>query len=57
MWAFVAALLLTSLYPGSLLLPAIHGFIVQLTVAIFGTVIGDSVDNHARMKGISSCLI
>lgn len=52
MWAFVVSLLLVSLYPGSLLLPGIHGFVVQLTVAIFGSLVGDLVDHYTRMKGI-----
>ena len=51
MWQFVVSLLLATLYPGSLLLPGIHGFMVQLVVAIFGTIVGDWVDNNSRMKG------
>ena len=51
MWGFAVALLLALLYPGSLLLPGIHGFLVQFTVAIFGTVIGDWVDLNSRIKG------
>lgn len=51
MWGFVVSLLLALLYPGSLLLPGVHGFVVQLTVAIFGTIVGDWVDSNSRMKG------
>ena len=51
MWTFAVSLLLVVLYPGSLLLPGIHGFIVQLTVAIFGTFVGDYVDYNPRIKG------
>ena len=51
MWGFAVSLLLALLYPGSLLLPGIHGFVVQLTVAIFGTIVGDWVDFHSRIKG------
>lgn len=56
MWGFAVSLLLATLYPGSLLLPAIHGFVVQLTVAIFGTVVGDWVDYNSRMKGTQSII-
>ena len=51
MWAFAVSLLLVLLYPGSLLLPGIHGFMVQLTVAVLGTVVGDYVDFNPRLKG------
>ena len=51
MWGFAVSLLLATLYPGSLLLPGIHGFSVQLAVAIFGTIVGDWVDSNRRMKG------
>ena len=51
MWGFVVSLLLALLYPGSLLLPGIHGFLVQLFVAIFGTAVGDWVDYNSRVKG------
>lgn len=53
MWGFVASLLLALLYPGSLLLPAIFGFLVQLSTAFFGTVVGDWVDANPRMRGKS----
>ena len=55
MWQFVASLLLTLLYPGSLLLPAVFGFSVMLAVATFGTVVGDFVDRTSRMRG-EGCL-
>ena len=51
MWGFVAALFLVILYPGSLLLPAIFGFLVQLSTAFFGTLVGDWVDANPRMRG------
>ena len=51
MWGFVVSLFLVILYPGSLLMPAIYGFLVALSVSIFGTVVGDWVDNNPRMKG------
>lgn len=51
MWGFAVALLLSSLYPGSLLLPGIYGLMVQLTVAVFGTVVGDWIDSNSRLKG------
>lgn len=52
MWGFAVSLFLALLYPGSLLLPGIHGFLVQFSVAIFGTIIGDWVDYNKRMKGV-----
>lgn len=51
MWTFAVALFLAILYPGSLLLPGVHGFLVQLTVAVFGTAVGDWVDRNPRRKG------
>ena len=51
MWGFVASLFLVILYPGSLLLPAIFGFLVQLSTAAFGTLVGDWVDANPRMRG------
>lgn len=51
MWSFAVSLLLLFLYPGSLLLPGLHGFLVQLTVALFGTAVGDWVDYNTRLKG------
>ena len=51
MWDFSVFLFLALLYPGSLLLPGVYGFAVQLVVAVFGTVVGDWVDLNPRMKG------
>ena len=51
MWDFVVFLLLALLYPGSLLLPGVYGFIVALGVAVLGTLVGDWVDTYPRMKG------
>ena len=51
MLEFTTALLVVFLYPDSLLLPAIHGFTVQLFAVIFGTIVGDWVDAYPRMKG------
>ena len=51
MWTFAVSLLLVDLYPGSLLMPGILGFLVQLTVAVLGTVVGDYVDTNTRRKG------
>ena len=53
MLEFMTALLVVFLYPDSLLLPAIHGFTVQLFAVIFGTIVGDWVDVYPRMKGAS----
>ena len=51
MLEFITALLVVFLYPDSLLLPAIHGFTVQLFAVILGTIVGDWVDIYPRMKG------
>ena len=51
MWGYVVSLFLVILYPGSLLLPAIFGFLVQLSTAFFGTLVGDWVDSNPRMRG------
>ena len=51
MWGFIASLFLVNLYPGSLLFPAIFGFLVQLSTATFGTLVGDWVDANPRMRG------
>ena len=51
MWTFAVSLLLVGLYPGSLLMPGILGFLVQLAVAVFGTIVGDYVDANPRRKG------
>jgi len=51
MWTFAVSLLLVNLYPGSLLMPGVLGFLVQLTVALLGTVVGDYIDTNSRRKG------
>ena len=51
MLEFATALLVVFLYPDSLLLPAIHGFTVQLFAVVLGTIVGDWVDVYPRMKG------
>lgn len=56
MWGFAVPIFFALLYPGSLLLPGIYGFLIQLSIAMFGTVVGDWVDINPRMKGRSSSL-
>ena len=51
MWQFVITLFLLQLYPGSLLLVGVYGLVMQLAVVVFGTIVGDWVDNNPRMKG------
>ena len=51
MWQFTITLFLLQLYPGSLLLVGVHGLVMQLAVVVFGTIVGDWVDNNPRMKG------
>lgn len=53
MWMFIVSLFFAQLYPGSLLMPAVHGFITGLFVALFGTIAGDWVDINPRMRGKS----
>lgn len=52
MWGFANSLVVVLLYPGSLLLPGIYGFVTTLFVVIFGTIVGDLVDTNSRLKGI-----
>ena len=56
MWMFAVSLFLAEVYPGSLLLPAIYGFITSFFVAIFGTIVGDMVDAYSRMPGKNDVL-
>ena len=51
MWIFGASLFLALLYPGSLLIPGVHGLVSGLVVVILGTIAGDWVDANRRMKG------
>ena len=51
MWIFAISLVVVLLYPGSLLLPAIFGFIVKFFVFILATIVGDLVDTNPRMRG------
>lgn len=51
MWGFSNSLIVVLLYPGSLLMPAIYGFIVKLFAVIFGTLVGDFVDTNPRLRG------
>ena len=50
MWDLGAPLLLTLLYPGSLLLPAIYGFLTQLITSSLTTQVGDWINASPRMK-------
>ena len=54
MWSFAVTLFLLRLFPESLLLVGIYGLIMQLVVVVFGTIVGDWVDNNPRMKGMKS---
>ena len=54
MWSFAVTLFLLRLYPDSLLLVGIYGLVMQLAVVVFGTIVGDWVDNNARIKGVRS---
>lgn len=51
MWGFANSLVVILLYPGSLLLPGIYGFVTALFVVIFGTVVGELVDTYPRLRG------
>ena len=52
MWAFAVTLFLLRLFPESLLLVGVYGLIMQLGVVVFGTVVGDWVDNNSRLRGM-----
>jgi len=54
MWQFAITLFLLQLYPGSLLLVGVYGLVMQLAVVVFGTIVGDWVDNNPRMRGGSA---
>ena len=51
MWGFGLMLFLALLYPGSLLIPGVAGLVIGLSVAAFGTIVGDWVDLNPRMNG------
>ena len=57
MWTFAVSLLLVGLYPGSLLMPGVLGFLVQFFVAIFGTIVGDYVDANSRRKSETGWIV
>ena len=54
MWGFANSLVVVLLYPGSLLMPGIYGFIIKLFQTIFGTIVGDYVDTNPRLRGSSN---
>ena len=51
MWGFANSLVVVLLYPGSLLMPGIYGFIIKLFQTVFGTIVGDYVDTNPRLRG------
>jgi len=57
MWQFAITLFLLQLYPGSLLLVGVYGLVMQLAVVVFGTIVGDWVDNNPRMRGESGFIL
>ena len=57
MWEFAVTLFLLRLFPESLLLVGVYGLIMQLTVVVFGTIVGDWVDTNPRIKGGRSLVI
>ncbi|OQV16415.1 Solute carrier family 40 member 1 [Hypsibius exemplaris] len=57
MWSFTSALFLLQLFPDSMLLPAIHGFITGLCVIMFGALIGEWVDRTPRLPAVRIALI
>ena len=52
MWTFAVTLFLLRLFPESLLLVGVYGLIMQLGVVVFGTIVGDWVDNNSRLRGM-----
>lgn len=51
MWGFAVALFLLRLFPDSFLLVGVYGLVMQLTVVVFGTIVGDWVDVNPRLRG------
>jgi Ferroportin1 (FPN1) len=51
MWSFTGALFLHELFPGTMLIPAIHGLVTGLSVILFGPLIGEWVDRTPRLRG------
>ena len=50
MWSFGVPLFLVVVYCNSLLLAAIYGLILTLSLTLFGTWVGDFVDASPRLK-------
>ncbi|XP_038645337.1 solute carrier family 40 member 1-like isoform X2 [Scyliorhinus canicula] len=57
MWHFAVSLFLVELYENSLLLPAVFGLAVSSSLILFGALIGNWVDNNARMKVVQIALV
>eukprot|EP00035_Acanthoeca_spectabilis_P025979 m.460755 g.460755 ORF g.460755 m.460755 type:complete len:659 (-) comp22129_c0_seq1:23-1999(-) len=57
MWEFAIALLLISIWPGSLLLVALFGFTEAISVVLAGPVIGDWVDTSERLAVVRISLV
>ena len=51
MWHFAVSVFLVELYGNSLLLTAVYGLVVAGSVLVLGAIIGDWVDQNARLKG------
>lgn len=51
MWNFAIGFYMIELYPQSLELTAIYGFVHSGASLLFGAVIGDLIDRAQRLKG------
>ncbi|XP_072332129.1 ferroportin-like isoform X1 [Scyliorhinus torazame] len=57
MWHFAVSLFLVELYENSLLLPGVFGLAVSSSLILFGALVGNWVDNNARMKVVQVALV
>ena len=51
MWMFAIGVFMIALYPSSLELTAIYGFVNSAASLLFGAIIGDMIDGTQRLKG------
>lgn len=56
MWAFGVGMFMIEVSPESLQLTAIYGFSSGGAILFFGALVGDWIDNTARLKGMTSLL-
>ena len=52
MWMYALGFFLVEIGCGSLLLPAVSGLGIAVSVVLFGSMVGDWVDTNPRLKGL-----